>query len=128
MRVATGRESEFTIMDDSLARRAMFDLIDAFYAQRIDGEAPPTRIRFALRQCRAGTWEALPDGQADLALGVTSQPGRCPCALRADGPGWTLSLRGAPPPAGCVAGAAVGGGLLPHRIVVVADTARQIEA
>ncbi len=46
-RVATGWETELTIaVDDALARRALFDLIAAFYELRVeDGGNVPTRIK-----------------------------------------------------------------------------------
>jgi DNA-binding transcriptional LysR family regulator len=75
-RVATGWESELTIMvDDVIARRALFDLMEAFYQQPTEEGTgvPPTRLRF-LTGVLSGTWEALISGQADLAIGVTSQP------------------------------------------------------
>jgi DNA-binding transcriptional LysR family regulator len=70
-RIATGWESELTlVMDDAVARRAVFDLMEAFYAQRgEDGSPPPTRLKLRV-EVLAGTWEALLHGQADLALGV----------------------------------------------------------
>ncbi|MEO3692226.1 LysR family transcriptional regulator [Roseateles paludis] len=127
-RVATGWESEFTIaMDDSLARRAMFDLIDAFYAQRIDGEAPPTRIRFRT-EVLAGTWEALLHGQADLALGVTSQ--LSDAHVRCEPMGQVDFVFCVAPhhPLAALPGPLSAAEIAPHRIVAVADTARQIEA
>ncbi|MFG6439327.1 LysR family transcriptional regulator [Roseateles sp. LKC17W] len=73
-RIATGWESELTlVMDDAVARRAVFDLMEAFYAQRLDdGTPPPTRLKLRV-EVLAGTWEALLHGQADLALGVPAQ-------------------------------------------------------
>ncbi len=73
-RIATGWESELTlVMDDAIARRAVFDLMEAFYAQRLDdGTPPPTRLKLRV-EVLAGTWEALLHGQADLALGVPAQ-------------------------------------------------------
>ncbi|MFN3303563.1 MAG: LysR family transcriptional regulator [Roseateles sp.] len=73
-RIATGWESELTlVMDDAVARRAVFDLMEAFYAQRgEDGSPPPTRLKLRV-EVLAGTWEALLHGQADLALGVPAQ-------------------------------------------------------
>jgi len=70
-RIATGWESELTLaVDDAIARRALFELMDAFYAEQTDsGEPPPTRLRLRV-EVLAGTWEALLHGQADLAIGV----------------------------------------------------------
>lgn len=73
-RIATGWESELTIaVDDAIARRALFDLMEAFYAERVEGGGPPpTRLKMRV-EVLAGTWEALISGQADLAIGVPSQ-------------------------------------------------------
>lgn len=73
-RIATGWESELTIaVDDAIARRALFDLMEAFYAEKTDnGAPPPTRLKLRV-EVLAGTWEALLHGQADLAIGVPAQ-------------------------------------------------------
>lgn len=73
-RIATGWETELTlVMDDAVARRAVFDLMEAFYAERCeDGTPPPTRLKLRV-EVLAGTWEALLRGEADLALGVPAQ-------------------------------------------------------
>ncbi|WP_457426648.1 LysR family transcriptional regulator [Roseateles sp. P5_E7] len=73
-RIATGWESELTLaVDDAIARRALFDLTEAFYAEKIDGGGPPpTRLKLRV-EVLAGTWEALLHGQADLAIGVPAQ-------------------------------------------------------
>ncbi len=73
-RIATGWESELTLaIDDAIARRALFDLVEAFYAEKIEGGGPPpTRLRLRV-EVLAGTWESLMHGQADLAIGVPVQ-------------------------------------------------------
>ncbi|MDR7332083.1 LysR family transcriptional regulator [Roseateles asaccharophilus] len=73
-RIATGWESELTLaVDDAVARRALFDLMDAFYAETIEGGGPPpTRLKLRV-EVLAGTWEALLHGQADVAIGVPAQ-------------------------------------------------------
>lgn len=64
-RVATGWEPELTIAADALiARATLFELCEAFYAL-----GAPTRLRLRA-ETLSGTWEALLNGQADLALGV----------------------------------------------------------
>ncbi len=90
-RVATGWEAELAIaVDNIMAPAALFDLIDAFYAQTIEpirdavpershasagaaasplATCPPTRMRLR-SEVLAGTWEALVTGQVDLAIGV----------------------------------------------------------
>ncbi|AOW12880.1 LysR family transcriptional regulator [Hydrogenophaga crassostreae] len=67
-RVATGWEPQFTIAADAIiARATLFELCEAFYAQ-----GGPTRIKIRA-ETLSGTLEALQSGQADLALGVTSE-------------------------------------------------------
>lgn len=70
-RVATGWESELTIVADGVVSRlVMFELIEGFYAQRTaDGQPPGTRLKLR-REIMTGTWEALVTGQADLSIGV----------------------------------------------------------
>ncbi|RZU02595.1 LysR family transcriptional regulator [Rivibacter subsaxonicus] len=74
-RVATGWETQLTIaLDTILAPRAVFELIEAFYALRVttsaseQPEPPPTRLRLR-HEVLSGTWEALLTGEADLAIG-----------------------------------------------------------
>jgi len=73
-RIATGWESELTLaVDDAVARRALFDLMEAFYAETTDGGGPPpTRLKLRV-EVLAGTWEALLHGQADVAIGVPAE-------------------------------------------------------
>jgi DNA-binding transcriptional LysR family regulator len=67
-RIATGWESELTIAADALiARNTLFELCEAFYAL-----GAPTRLRLRA-ETLSGTWEALLNGQADLALGVPAE-------------------------------------------------------
>lgn len=71
-RVATGWESTLTIAADGvISRLTVFELCEAFYAMRPDGQesGPSTRLRLRT-EVLAGTWEALVSGQADLAIGV----------------------------------------------------------
>ncbi len=74
-RVATGWESQLTVAADGvISRLTMFELIEAFYAQRgpanqEPGQGPGTRLRLR-SEIMAGLWEALVSGQADLAIGV----------------------------------------------------------
>ncbi len=77
-RVATGWEPQLTIAVDSLiSKRVMFELCEAFFvsgdvhSQAKDlkiASAPPTRLRIQ-GETLSGTWHALLDGQADLAIG-----------------------------------------------------------
>lgn len=71
-RVATGWETQLTVaVDGVVSRVTLFELVEGFYAQRADGNAP-TGTRLRLRtEILTGSWEALVTGQADLAIGVT---------------------------------------------------------
>jgi len=86
-RVASGWETQLTVaVDDVVSRLTLFELCEAFYALdpqgRISGGAlgnggPGTRLKLRT-EVLAGTWEALVNGQADLAIGVgmhTAPPG-----------------------------------------------------
>ncbi|MDO9236659.1 MAG: LysR family transcriptional regulator [Aquabacterium sp.] len=67
-RVASGWESELTVaVDKAIAPHAVFDLMEAFYSLK-----PPTRLRMR-SEVMTGTWEALTSGHADLAIGVTAE-------------------------------------------------------
>jgi len=75
-RVASGWEARLTIACDGvISRPTLFDLVEAFYALRPNGAAsgspsgPGTRLRLRT-ELAAGTWEALLNGQADLAIGA----------------------------------------------------------
>ena len=125
-RIATGWESELTVaVDDAIARRALFDLMEAFYAERIDGGGPPpTRLKLRV-EVLAGTWEALLHGQADIAIGVPAQQtasSRIHCELAGElafafcmAPHHPLATLPEPLSASQIA---------EHRIVAVADSAR----
>jgi DNA-binding transcriptional LysR family regulator len=64
-RVATGWEPRLTLSVDSLiAQSTLFELTEAFFALN-----PPTQLKLQ-RETLSGTWEALVNGAADLALGV----------------------------------------------------------
>ncbi len=126
-RIATGWESELTLaVDDAIARRAIYDLMDAFYAQRIDGGGPPpTRLKMRI-EVLSGTWEALLHGQADLAIGAPAQTpgGSIHCEPLAElemlfcvAPHHPLAAL--PEPLSVHQ-------LAEHRVIAVADTARQL--
>jgi DNA-binding transcriptional LysR family regulator len=67
-RVATGWEPQITIAVDSIIHKpTVYELVDAFFAA-----GAPTRVRL-LEETLSGTWHALVDGRADLALGVVMQ-------------------------------------------------------
>ncbi|HSV34451.1 MAG TPA: LysR family transcriptional regulator [Ramlibacter sp.] len=69
-RVATGWESQFTIAVDTVISCAtVMELAQAFYTL-----SPTTRLRLR-DESLSGTLEALTSGGADLALGVSLEPG-----------------------------------------------------
>jgi DNA-binding transcriptional LysR family regulator len=69
-RVATGWEPQFTIAIDSLiSRSVIMDLAEAFFELK-----PPTRLRIR-DEVLSGTFDSLVSGRADLALGVSMEPG-----------------------------------------------------
>ncbi|HNT38036.1 MAG TPA: LysR family transcriptional regulator [Rubrivivax sp.] len=76
-RVATGWESELTVVaDDVISRRILFELCEAFFSLDPQGRSgtaggggPGTRLRLRT-EVLSGTWEALVSGQADLAIGI----------------------------------------------------------
>jgi len=123
-RVAAGWEPQLTIaIDNAIAPRAVFDLIEPFYALQ-----PPTRL--AIRsEVLNGTWEALSSGQADLAIGVPSHhPAPSDVRMQVLGPLafiFTVAphhpLAHAPEPLQALT-------LVAHRIIAVADTARDMGA
>ncbi|MDM4765567.1 LysR substrate-binding domain-containing protein [Pelomonas sp. SE-A7] len=127
-RVATGWETELTIaIDDALARRALFELFDDFYKLDAgDGtQGPPTRLKLRT-EVLSGTWEALVSGQADLAIGTPPQlPGSSVlCETLGD-----LELLFCVAPHHPLAAAEeplTAAMLVDHRVVAVADTARQL--
>jgi DNA-binding transcriptional LysR family regulator len=133
-RVSCGWEAQLTVAADGvISRLTLFELCEAFYALRPDGDKPEagpgTRLRLRT-EVLAGTWEALLSGEADLAIGVAME-GIAPT------PGIELRLLGemdfvfavAPhhPLAG-YDGAIPEHELLRHRAVAVADSARRHEA
>jgi len=121
-RVASGWEAELTIaVDKAIAPHAIFDLMEAFYSLK-----PPTRLRMR-SEVMTGTWEALSSGQADLAIGVGADRASSP-DIRVEAIGdvpFVLTvaphhpLAEAPEPLSQAT-------LAQHRIIAVADTAREL--
>jgi len=69
-RVATGWESQFTLaIDGVIDPTTVMELCEAFYAL-----GSPTRLRLR-DEVLTGTLQAVTSGQADLALGVSGNPG-----------------------------------------------------
>jgi DNA-binding transcriptional LysR family regulator len=121
-RVATGWEAEFNIAVDSIVtEQAILDLVGDFLAQK-----SPTRIRL-LRETLSGTWEALVSGRADLAIGVADQQVTAAGVQSAPLGEMPFLFVVAPghPLAG-VTGPITDDLLRPHRMVALADSARQM--
>ena len=76
-RIATGWEPQFTLSVDSIiSKSTVMELCEAFFAQFKDGPqngTPPTRIKIR-DEALSGTLAALSSGQADIAIGVASEP------------------------------------------------------
>jgi len=122
-RVASGWEAELTVtLDKAVAPKALFDLIEAFYALK-----PPTRLKMR-SEVLTGTWETLVSGQADLAIGVPGdrlgQPG-----IRVEPLGEIEFILCVAPhhPLAQAAEPLDPCELARHRIVAVADTAKGLE-
>ncbi|MDH0863893.1 LysR substrate-binding domain-containing protein [Mitsuaria sp. GD03876] len=125
-RVATGWESELTIaFDDAIARRAIFDLMEAFYQQAEDGKPPPTRLKLRT-EVLSGTWEALISGQADLAIGTSAQPPGSSVVCEVLGPMEMVFCVAPHHPLAPFEGVLTSAEIARHRIVAVADTARSL--
>ncbi len=125
-RVATGWESELTIaVDDAIARRALFDLMESFYLPADDGKPPPTRLKLRT-EVLSGTWEALLSGQADLAIGTSAQPPGSSVICEVLGPMEMVFCVAPHHPLAGVEETLTSAQITQHRIVAVADTARQL--
>lgn len=125
-RIATGWESELTIaIDDAIARRAVFDLMEAFYAQgaRDEGREPPTRLRLRT-EVMEGTWEALLSGQADLAIGTSAQPPSTAVSCELLGEMEMILCVAPHHPLAAIEEPLSAAQIAEHRIITVADTAR----
>lgn len=149
-RVATGWEATLSVAVDSIiAAPAIFDLMDAFFALKVaraqnpaarpgaaaalagaadEGlpQAPPTRLKLR-SEVMSGTWEALINGQVDLAIGVMvpdNPVDALQCAplglldmVFAVAPHHPLAQESEPLAAATVAR---------HRVVAIADTAQRL--
>ncbi|WP_119153056.1 LysR family transcriptional regulator [Caldimonas tepidiphila] len=133
-RVATGWETQLTIaVDNAMAMGPLLELVEAFYATPSSLPAPggsrkalgpPTRLKLR-NEVLSGTWEALLSGQADLAIGTS---GEAAPSVRSELLGelpfvFVVAphhpLAAAPEPLSPTEIAA-------HRIIAVADTAREL--
>jgi len=130
-RIATGWETELTIAVDAIvAPRAVFELIEAFYALRIASRgapdsAPPTRLKLR-SEVLSGTWEVLATGQADLAIGGAGDPSQASGGIQCEPLGEVeLVLAVAPHhPLAALPEPLDGETIAAHRIVAIADSAR----
>jgi len=127
-RVSTGWETQLTIaVDGALSRLTMFELCEAFYALRPDGQSGPgTRLRLRT-EVMAGTWEALLYGQADLAIGAFGEAPP-PAGIEARPLGKVTFVFAVAPhhPLAGHEGPITDTELLCHRAVAVADTAQRL--
>ncbi|HSV68542.1 MAG TPA: LysR family transcriptional regulator [Methylibium sp.] len=129
-RIATGWETELTIAVDAIvAPRAVFELIEAFYALRVASgsapdSAPPTRLKLR-SEVLSGTWEVLATGQADLAIGGAGDPSRA-SGIQCEPLGEIeLVLAVAPHhPLAALPEPLAAETIAAHRIVAIADSAR----
>lgn len=131
-RVATGWEPSLTIaVDNILAPRAVFDLIEAFLSLRCSDqtEAGPLPTRLKLRtEVMTGTLEALSSGQADLAVGVPVTGG-LPQGLRSELIGRLPMLMAVAPhhPLAEASEPLSAQTLAQHRVIAIADTAQRMD-
>ncbi|MEY2875459.1 MAG: hypothetical protein RLZZ373_2830, partial [Pseudomonadota bacterium] len=131
-RVATGWETTLAIaVDNIVAPRAIFDLIESFYALRCteSPDAGPLPTRLKLRnEVMAGTLEALLSGQADLVIGIgepTSLPQGLHSALLGE---LEMQLAVAPHhPLAALPEPLSWQTVAQHRVVAIADTAQRME-
>lgn len=121
-RVATGWESQFTIVVDTVINyRVVMDLCQRFYESN-----PPTRLRLR-EETLSGTLFALTSGQADLAIGVVLQED-LPSGLRFEEIGPVMQFVFAVAPGHALARASQplsDDAIRSHRAVAVADTIPQ---
>lgn len=129
-RIATGWESELTVViDDAIARRALFDLMEAFFQLPSGDDAvaggPPTRLKLRT-EVLSGTWEALLSGQADLAIGVSTQPPGSSVFCESLGDMEMIFCVAPHHPLAAATEPLSSAIIAAHRIIAVADTARSL--
>jgi len=126
-RVATGWESELRIAVDSIVPLArVWPLVRRFYAECQARDAAHTRLRLS-QEVLGGAWDALAEGRVDLVLGAPGDPppgGGYRSRLMAEVPMVFVvaprhPLAAAPEPLPEAA-------ILPHRVVVAADSSRRL--
>jgi DNA-binding transcriptional LysR family regulator len=127
-RVATGWESELTVaVDDVISRLTIFELVESFFALRnADGSGPGTRLRLR-SEVLAGLWEALVNGQADLAIGaMMNSPPQSGIELRLLGEVEFVFAMAPHHPLAQGSEPLSDAQILAHRAVAVADSAHQL--
>jgi len=127
-RVSTGWESELTVaVDDVISRLTVFELVEGFFAQRsADGSGPGTRLRLR-SEVLAGLWEALVNGQADLAIGaMMNSPPQSGIELRLLGEVDFVFAMAPHHPLAQLAEPLSDAQILAHRAVAVADSAQKL--
>ena len=128
-RVATGWETQLTLaVDNAIAPRALFDLVAAFYEIRPEAGSttgPPTRLKFR-NEVMSGTWEALLSGHADLAIGTGDNSPAS--AVRSEVLGEIRFIFVVAPhhPLAALPEPLSSATLAAHRVVAIADTARDL--
>ncbi len=131
-RVGTGWETQLTVaVDGALSRVTVFEICEAFYALKAEGgdpgrSGPGTRLRLRT-EILAGTWEALVSGQADLALGVSSDQSP-PAGIQVQPLGVMPFVFAVAPhhPLAAATQAITDAELMRHRAIAVADSAQRL--
>ncbi len=140
-RVATGWETQLSIAADGvISRLTMLELCEAFYAldpqcRATQGSGPElpatlgnpgTRLRLRT-EVMAGTWEALINGQVDLAIGVGTDRG-VPTGVQMKELGTAKFVFAVAPhhPLAAASAPISDAELLRHRAVAVADSAQRL--
>lgn len=73
-RIGTGWEPSLVVAIDAAVPLALvFPLVAQFYADCRDRQAAHTRLTLAT-EVQGGSWDALSDGRADLAVGASGEP------------------------------------------------------
>lgn len=135
-RVSCGWETQLTVAYDQVVSRiTMFELCEAFFALRPNGDkaeggdaGPGTRLRLK-SEVLGGTWEALLGGEADLAIGVGAGISTAPAGIEMKPLGDMEFVFAVAPhhPLAAHEGPIPDEELLRHRAVAVADSARRHE-
>lgn len=124
-RVATGWETDLRIaVDTMIPFKVLYPLLDRFYRECVQEGTAPTRLRMG-SEVLGGTWDALLDARADLAIGA---PGEVPAAgrLRVRRLGEIEMVFAVAPqhPLATLAEPLANAALQGHRIVAIADSSR----